>query len=292
MHLKKLLFASAVLVAMSGSARAESRPGRIEDVPPEITNCWIDPVGNPTGFELDYQGNVTTTIPSQVTTDYVVNPWYGQHLATPASNYNPTTVAFDMGANLTRVILSGDPLPNPRTLPPMGNPNSAHNMTSYHTGTNVGWGVVSAVTLVSREWLYPTSSLQVQSPQVSWNGVFNGKPKKLFWAVIYVGTGEGTAGCWSAAAYQPSRTGAAAFVVANNTAAAITIDAIGYQLGIEGPQGAKCRQSPQCPANQKALDMLNDEFYPIPGVDGSQFITVKGPKKPLQPGQSFVFKAK
>jgi hypothetical protein len=292
MHIQKLLFASAVLVAMSGSARSESRPIQAEDFPPEIANCWIAPVGNPTGFEFDYQGDATPTIPAQITADYQVNPFYGQHVATPSFNYNPTTVAFDSVANLTRVIMSGDALPNPRTTGPTGNPNPDQNGGSYHTGLNGGWQNASPTTLVSREWLYPTSSFLVPAPQVSWNGVFNGKPKKLFWAVIYVGAGEGTSGCWSAVAYQATGNGATAFAITNNTAEPITIDAIGYELAVAGPQGAKCRKSPQCPANQDALDKLNGEFYPIPGDAGSTFTPVKGPKKPLQPRESFVFKAK
>ena len=281
MHLKKLLFASAVLVAMSGSARSQ-------DIPPEITNCWMVPVGNPTVVEFDYQGDKTSVIPPQVTADPQVNPWFGQHQADSNFVYNPVTVHFDSMANLTRVILSGDPLPNPRSTL---NTNPDQD-GSYHPGLNSGWQVVTPGPLVSREWLYSATNLPVPAPQVSWNGVYNGKPKKLVEAVIYVGVGDGTSGCWSAEAYQPARSGTAEFVVANNTDAAITIDAIGYQLGIEGPQGRKCRKSPQCPANQEALDKLNGQFYPIPGDAGSQFTRVKGPKKPLQPGERFVFKAR
>jgi hypothetical protein len=281
MHLQKLLFASAVLVAMSGSARSE-------DIPPEITNCWMVPVGNPTGVEFDYQGDKTSVIPPQVTADPQVNPWYGQHQATPSFNYNPVTVAFDSGANLTRVILSGDPLPNPRSTL---NTNPDQD-DSYHPGMNSGWQVVTPGPLVSREWLYPASSSQLPAPQVSWNGVYHGKPKKLLQAVIYVGAGNGTSACWSAEAYQPPGNGATEFKIANNTDAPIIIDVVGYLLGLAGPQGAECRKSPQCTANQKALDKLNGEFYPVPGDAGSPFTRVKAPKTPLQPGESFVFKAR
>src|ERR1700729_2491464 len=146
MRLPKLLFASAVLVALSGSAYSQT----LDEKLPELDNCWYLPVGNPTGFEFDYSGNATGTIPAQVANDSFVNPFFGQHTIDNSFNYNQTTVSYDGGANLTRVVLSGDALPNPRST---NNPNPYHQ-GAYHMGLNGGWQNTPPV-LASVEWLYP-----------------------------------------------------------------------------------------------------------------------------------------
>ena len=60
MHTQKLLFASAVLAVLSGPACAQA----LDEKLPELDNCWYLPGRkSPTGFEFDYSGNATGTIP-------------------------------------------------------------------------------------------------------------------------------------------------------------------------------------------------------------------------------------
>jgi hypothetical protein len=283
MHIQKLLFASAVLAVLSGPACSQA----LDEKLPELDNCWYLPVGNPTGFEFDYSGNATGTIPAQIANDSFVNPFFGQSQIDPNFHYNQTTVAYDSSALLTRVILSGDALPNGRSA---SNPNPNH-AGAYHMGLNGGW-VNTQPTLASVEWLYPTSSLVMPSLQVSWAGAFNGKRKNLFWAAVYVQTKEGPSGCWHFTPYLTGHDETNAYTVANRGAAPTTIEAIGYELKFSGPDDPKCRKSPQCPGNEEALDELNDSVFPTPDEQGTKFITVKPPKKPLEPGESFTFKAR
>jgi len=282
MNLQKLFFASAVLAAMSGPAYSRYSPTELE-------NCWVDVVGNPTGFEFDYGGNVTSAIPPQTGTDPTLDPFYAMHLLSSTFNSNPVTVTYDSIANLTRVTQSGSALPNP---PPnnLQNPNQTGN--SYHMGINVGPQSGSSGPLVSREWLYTNTTFLLPTLQVSWNGVFSGKAKGLFWAAIYIQPSGSTVGCWSYTGYQTVQGQKTEFEIANHSAAPVVIDMIGYQLGFPVPDNRKCRQSPQCKENQKALDELNGKMFPPPGFEGSTFTTVKPPKKALQPGDTFVFNAK
>ena len=96
-------------------------------------------------------------------------------------------------------------------------------------------------------------------------------------------------------AIAPYRTGhdeTNAYTVANRGAAPTTIEAIGYELKFSGPGDTQMPQvPPQCPGNEEALDELNDSVFQTPDEQGTKFITVKPPKKPLEPGESFTFKS-
>jgi hypothetical protein len=280
-----LLAAASIAFA----APAQARP-RLAD----LLNGWdVVPAGtNPDAFEMDFAGDVTAVIPPQTAEDQGVNPFYALFLYN-ASPYNQITVAYDSSANLTRVVMSGGALPNPAPAGFPGPHYVVNGVETYHTGLNQGWNSNANPVLVSRHWIYSGNIAELPALEATWHGIGHLRRGDL-WAAIYVETGDRGSGSWHLADYQtpPAKDGSVKFEIANHSDVPITLGVIGYQLGLQGPSDRQCHKTPACEANQKALDTLNDQSFPIPGEEGSQFTTAKVPKKPLQPGESFVFRAK
>jgi len=259
----------------------------------ELWNQFVPPNGNPVGFEVDFSGDLTSTIPAQVTQDMGTNPFYALSLLPGEPAANPTTVTYDSGAMITRVLFSGGALPS--TLP--GNwPIAPYNGT-FHFGINGGSSVPSIAPLLpiqsaSQHWIYSGGTLQLPVLTVAWDGIF--KKKTLddqLWAAVFTETKDLSAGSWQFAPYLPNKHGGPIkFLITNGGTTPVVIGNTGYELGFVPPRNKECRKSPQCKANQKALDSLNDQSFPAPGENGSTFISVKTPKGALAPGESFEFK--
>jgi hypothetical protein len=284
-----LSLAAAVVALGAGQASAN---------PVDSKNGWnpLPANVNPTGYEFDFQGDVRYLIPTQLTTDKGVNPFYAQSLYNGAS-YNSISVNYDSGANLTRVLLSGDALPNP--VPPdwPGGHHVWNGVDSYHTGLDeVFPGEGDLPPVVSQHWISPEGNFEMPALEVEWKAARHLKKRKLplDYAVIYVEAADGAGGTWTQTPYEGTD-GAPArpvqFMITNNTDAPISIAVIGYILNVPGPVvPAACEQP--CAGDVAILDSLQDTDYPTPDEPGSKFVLVKGPGGPLQPGQSFVFNAR
>jgi hypothetical protein len=263
----------------------------------ELWNGWEVPNGNPTAFEIDFTGDQTATIPAQVNTA-MINPFYALFLynGTP---YNPTTVTYDASANLTRIVFSGGPLPNPVPSPGWPGPSMVKcGVATYHFGINGGYPVANAsastrsatmITPVSMHWIYPTTTFGLPVLMANWAGTFKKKDVST-WAAIYTETTPcGGVGGWQLVPYAAQAGTAVKINLTNGGQDAITVGTTGYILGIPTPTDADCKRTPACQANQTALDNLNDESFPIPGEPGSPFTPVKV-NKTLQPGESITLK--
>ena len=181
------------------------------------------------------------------------------------------------------------------TVPPSGFPGPVYvvnGVRTYHTGMNQGWNYAAPPTLVSRHWIYDHDTLELAALGISWDGVFKKRGNPLQWAVIYAETKKRGTGAWHLVAYQAGKKGRPIkFKISNNGTLPAALGIMGYQLGLSGPSDPNCLKTPKCDGNQSALDKLNDEFFPVPGEDGSTFVPVKT-RKTLEPGESFVLRAK
>lgn len=260
-------------------------------VVPELWNHFIDPSGLATGLEVDFQGDQTAVIPAQITNNIIINPFAAlqQWNGTPV---NPTTVTYDPVADITRVVFSGNgPLPSsvPADWP------GPTRCNTYHAGLNVG-APVSPLNPFSpaptEHWIYANTTRPVPTLTVSWDGTIKGKTT-VKWAAVFVQAKSCAVGGWQLVRYAPNPQGRAVkFSVTNGGEKALRVGVIGFELGLSPPDDAECLETRQCAANQAALDSLNDEGFPPPGQEGSPFTAVKPPHAPLQPGDSFTFRAK
>ena len=277
----------AVALAFGGPARATVC------CLPDLYNGWDVPTGNASSYELDFQGDVTNIIPQQVSDYTLINPWAAMPLIDGSYVLNPTQVFFDPGANLTRVVLSGN-LPLPVTVPPsLPAPHYVTNgHDSYHTGMDQGWTYNAAVQLVSRHWNYDDNTqVELDSPHVTWTGQATRKTKALNWLVSYVRTVDSKkhpqSGAWSATAYDPAST--KPFIIKNDTDRPMRLDSLGYIAGIPAPTNPECQANPSCDENLHMLGSLSAESFPPPGDPGSQFIVLKAPKS-IAPHSAFKFR--
>jgi hypothetical protein len=261
---------------------------------PDLENGFDPPDGNPNAYELDFLGDVKSLIPDQVTDDPLINPFAALHRMDSTAALNPTTVEYDAGANLTRVILSGHALPDPV---PAGFPGPHYRMNgvdTYHTGMNAGDVHNKAVVLVSRHWNYEDGALRkLDAPTLSWSGDVTRKTKTLRWLATFIRTVDPAtrhpqAGAWRLTAYDPASR--KPFTITNHSAEPLMVDTIGYLPDIEGSTDPECRQSPTCEANKEMLDSLSAEAFPPPHDPGSRFIKAKIPRNVIPPNGSFSFK--
>jgi len=285
------LLASALALAAPAHAECNGCGGG------ELWNGWFPPVPNATGFELDFAGDQTGVIPQQIQGDTTTN-------AFAVLGASTLKVGYDSSANLTRVNYSGLTLADPV---PSGWAGPNHSCVkdgpgTYHFGLNGGWQAqnqnanqfsrLPMSSPVAAYWITSLGTSPMQSLMASWVGKFSQK-KGLLWAAVYTQATDCLTGGWQMVGYSPPALGQAVKIrLTNGGPAPITIGTTGYILGLAPPNDPECQKSPQCPANQAALDQLNDEYFPIPGAPGSQFISVKTPRKLIQPGESFVFEAK
>jgi hypothetical protein len=282
----------ALTAALLASALTTAAPAMASCTVPnlgaEVGNWWVNPVGNPTGFEVDYAGDVTGTIPAQITADPMTNAFAGLQLYN-GSQVNPTTVNYDAGANLTRLIFSSQgALPNP--VPgTWGLYAPDYYGTTYHYGENDGYQCTTPTPLtpVSKHWLYDDGTLQeVPYLHASWDGSFAKGTKGESWAAVYFEAQDHSTGGWQLVDVIQKPGKPVKINLTNGSQAPITIGIAGYELGLTPPNDPDCVKSPQCAANQAALEKLNEVGMPVPGQPNSPFTALKVSKKPIAPGKT------
>ena len=218
-----------------------------------------------------------------------MNPFFGQNQINSNFHYNQTTVAYDNSAQLTRVILSGDALPNPRSAS-NANPNHAG---AYHMGLNGGW-VNTQPTLAS---VGSQALSDILARHAFAAGVVGRRvQRKTQEPLLDGGLCPNERGPIGALAI--SRPIARAMTRRMPTPSPIVephrppSKRSAMSSNFLGPGDTQMPQvPPQCPGNEEALDELNDSVFPTPDEQGTKFITVKPPKKPLEPGESFTFQS-
>jgi hypothetical protein len=266
----------------------------VPDLGAEVGNWWVLPVGNPSGYEVDFAGNVTGVIPAQVTVDPMTNAFAGLDAWDGLSQVNPTTVTYDATANLTRLIFSSQgQLPNPVPAN-WGTYAPDYYGNSYHFGENLGWqcSYPTPLTPVSKRWLYADgTSGQVPFLHASWDGSFKKGSKGSSWAAVYIEAADHSTGGWQFVNVMSPKTGRPVKInLFNGSQAPITIGLAGYILGLTPPHDGDCLKSPQCAANQAALEQLNEVAMPVPGQPNSPFTPLKVSKKAIPPGGSMILK--
>lgn len=247
----------------------------------ELWNGWEPPAAGATSFEIDFAGDQTATIPTQVTNDPMINPFYALFLYN-GSPVGTTTVTYDPVANVTRVIFSGGALPNPV---PAGWPGPTHvvdGANTYHFGLNGGYG--SGLTPSSMHWIFHGHVFPTSVLTASWAGTFQVNDT-VKWAGFYTETAG--AGGWQLIPYAAQEGAPVNIRITNGGTMPETVGNTGYELGLPTPTDVQCQNTPACQANKVALDQLSDEHYPIPGEPNSPFTPVKVDRT-LQPGESVV----
>lgn len=289
---------AALTVALLASALATAAPALADcnALVVEAGNGWVNPyTGTARVFEVDFNGDVTNVIPPQITADPMTNAFAGLDLWDNQTQVNPTTVTYDQSANLTRVVFSSQGvLPNP--VPANWGSYAPDYNGSYHFGENLGWACDGATSLVpaAEYWIYPDGTTQdVPFLEGSWAGSFPKKATKPLWAAVYVEAADHSTGGWQLIGYAPPKNGKPVKIkLTNGSKAPIKIGLAGYELGLSPPRDAECLKSPQCAANQTALEQLNEVAMPVPGQPGSPFIALKVSKKAIMPGRSIVLTLK
>jgi hypothetical protein len=298
---KLLRFPPALLASAALAALTLATPAHAYS--PDLGNHWdpaqLDPKGRcgPTAVEFDFHGDVTALLPPPLAEDEVINPFYANSI-TPSqagATYNPVTVTYDAGANVTRVTESGSPLP----LPIPADFKGPNYFNTFHTGMNLGPTVYSLqglgiVGAVARRWIWDCNGIH-NSQELAWLAVTSAKPipkkakpDQVRYAGVYIETKDHTAGKWSLSAYVPPANGKKPeFRVMNASAMAVTVGEMGIVLNLPVSLSQECQANPACEENQLLLDQLDDTYYPVPGMDGSPYTLVKAPAKPIKPGASF-----
>jgi hypothetical protein len=284
-----LLLASVSASAFGLAAPVHAQTVGYSDYLNEWDVPYLDPQTNtvgPDGMEFDFLGDATTCIPPQVNADPRTNPFYAyQQYGGPLAN--PDTITYDAGANITRVVLSGAALPVPPPLdqwnggtfqgPTYGNGNG---ILSYHVGlvTGIPGACTTAHPFLKKLWLWNAGGGQQQAniPVIGTN--FSGLMTRknidtALSAVLYLETRKPLSnGTWSEISYVPNKKGKPTiFILKNNGTVPITLGSAGLVTGLPQPTDPLCQTNPSCPEIQANLDLLNDQYFPVPGQPNSPF---------------------
>jgi len=285
------LFGLAAVLACATPALADKN-GTGNGCNWELYNGYVLPVGNPTGFEYIFPGDVTGQLPNPLGTGSAgTNAFYANTQINNLATVNSNTANLNNNGD-TVYVMSGSALDNP--VPgdwPVTPIHYVGTTPTYHFGVATQ-GCATWTVPLDQYWLYPDgSSVEVPIPVVQWKGAY-AKNDLLNTAVIYTSTQAGAGGWWGVT-YAVSKSGTAKFTITNNTDVPISLGTTGYTLkGPTPPNSIGCQSPQACPGLQAAVDSLNEGVYPAPGEAGSPFTPVKTPKQALQPGQSFTFEAK
>jgi hypothetical protein len=277
--------ASSVTAPIGVANSAHTRPATGTKSPAEIFNQILpypQPCENgtgtcPTDFEVTFDGNVTSDIPSNEPLNTHENAFCnGTSSCAPSVTYNPSS-------NTTTVEWSGTTL--------------YHNRVSGQPGVHFGIiaGRNEKVSIKDLEaasyWTYP-SSPQGPQPIISVN-VSKQPSTSSNWAyaVVYVAgtTAQGSSASdyasWNEIAYVPNPSGAQPeFTFKNYGTQTIYVQSSGIVLNQSVPTDPECQKEPDCSENMTLLGNLQEDDFPPPGSPSSPFVPLTHPpSKTLKP---------